>query len=119
MSSLLRRYGHNPEDPGSFFEALADGSEGETAAFEDYIDDIALGLAALCLAFDPEGVAVSGIVARAGEGALRMLEESLHRQAHLVTPRVVPSVLGDGAMLTGALEYALADVRVRWLTAPD
>lgn len=95
--------------------AVAGTSEGFLAALADRI---AAGLAAVVAVLDPPLVVLAGEVARAGGAALgAAVAAALHRAAPLETAVATTAITGD-AVLLGALDAGLAEVRAALLAAP-
>ena len=107
---------HNPDSAegpatiASVFEAAQGGDPGAQRAVAKYVDDLAVGLAMLALAIDPELVVVGGGVSQAGAALARELRERLSYHARLVNPRVELSELGDRATALGGVRLALDHV---------
>ncbi|MEI5097392.1 ROK family protein [Streptomyces sp. PmtG] len=76
------------------------------AAVADFADRITPGIAALCLAVDPELVVLTGGAAPLGAHLVPLLEERL-RPLTLHVPRVALSSLGERGVALGAVRKAL------------
>lgn len=97
------------------FEAARDGNPGAIAAVERYANAVAVGLAALSLAIDPELIVVGGGISKAGPSLAAAIRRRLAVHAAVLHPRVEISELGDRAVAVGAARLALDHVESRVL----
>jgi predicted NBD/HSP70 family sugar kinase len=98
------------EDARTVFELSARGDAVAALVVREAADvnaDVALDVAAL---LDPEVLVLGGGVALAGSVVLETVGERL-RSTLPYPPRLVPSALGDSAVLHGAVAFALALAR--------
>jgi predicted NBD/HSP70 family sugar kinase len=88
------------------FSAARTGNAGATKAIEAYAKDLALGMAVLILAVDPELVVLGGGFSRSADVLLEPLRREL---ATLVisVPQVLTSTLGDEGAALGAVRHSL------------
>ncbi|WP_329126854.1 ROK family transcriptional regulator [Streptomyces sp. NBC_01465] len=97
------------------FEAARDGDRDAKAAVRRYTRDLAVGLAALVLALDPQVVVYGGGFSRSAD----VIIESLHRELAkhcLRLPELRTSTLGDESVALGAVRLALDEVDSRLLS---
>ena len=73
---------------------------------------LALVVAAVCAVLDPDLVVLGGGVGHSADLLLPPVREALYRMTPL-HPEVVPSTLGDDAVLLGAIACALRSARPR------
>ncbi|MEV0582229.1 ROK family transcriptional regulator [Nonomuraea sp. NPDC050310] len=102
--------GTAPEDTAGL--VFADARAGEPAArwaVEQYAHDLAEGIAALVLTLDPDLVVLGGGVSRSGDVLLDPLRRHLDPLC-LQPPALTVSVLGDQAVVLGAVRHALNHV---------
>ncbi|SBU94105.1 Sugar kinase of the NBD/HSP70 family, may contain an N-terminal HTH domain [Streptomyces sp. Ncost-T6T-1] len=114
--SLLRQaeeFGIDDRDgPGMLRRATGPGAgEAERRLVTEYAEHVARGLAVPVSILDPELVVLRGsLLAAGGEELRRMVDENLGWfTPH--TPRIVLSGLGEGSVLAGALDLAVARVQ--------
>ncbi|MBT2594027.1 ROK family transcriptional regulator [Arthrobacter sp. ISL-72] len=100
--SALSDSGGSSPDPLETFSRAAAGDRRAVIAVERYLDDLSVGLAAMCLAIDPELVILGGGITPAGQEVADSLREKVRKQAHLVGPRIEMSTLGENATVMGA-----------------
>ncbi|MBN6052170.1 ROK family transcriptional regulator [Nonomuraea sp. RK-328] len=106
------------EDAAGFTLAAArDGDPAALAAVGRYVDDLAVGTAAMVLLLDPQVVVLGGGFSRSADVLLGPLRERLER-ACVRMPEVRASALGDECVVTGAIDYAV-DHLDRHLFTPD
>lgn len=118
--SLAGEHGVPGQTPAAAVAAAVAGVAG--GAGEGFLvalaDRIAAGLAAVLTVLDPPLVVLAGEVARAGGEALReAVATALHRAVPLETAVATTLIAGD-AVLLGALDAGLAEVRAALLAAP-
>jgi predicted NBD/HSP70 family sugar kinase len=92
------------------FDAARSGDEAARRVVEHEAARIAHAVAALAAALDPALVVLGGGIGRNTDLLLAPLQDSLARLTPL-HPRVVPAVLGDDAVLLGALSTAADTAR--------
>ncbi|WP_433518041.1 ROK family protein [Nonomuraea sp. CA-143628] len=98
--------GTAPEDAAGYTLAAArDGHPVALAAVDRYVDDLAVGTAAMVLVLDPQMVVLGGGFSRSADVLLAPLRERLER-ACMRMPEVRASTLGDECVVTGAIDYA-------------
>jgi predicted NBD/HSP70 family sugar kinase len=99
--------GTPPEDAAGFTLAAArDGDPVALAAVERYVDDLAVGAAAIVLILDPQVVVLGGGFSRSADVLLPPLRERLERRC-MRMPEVRASTLGDACVVVGAIDYAV------------
>lgn len=81
-------------------------SGGTREALIDFASDIAVGAAAMVLAYDPARVVIGGIVGMADEAYLDLIREHLSRLC-LYPPTVMRARFGEDAVVRGASMHAL------------
>lgn len=107
----------SPEDAAGY--TLAAARHGDPVALEAvsrYVDDLAVGAAALALALDPELVVLGGGFSRSADVLLGPLRERLER-ACMRMPEVLASTLGDECVVFGAIDYAVDHLNRQLFTA--
>ncbi|MER6943861.1 ROK family transcriptional regulator [Nonomuraea sp. NPDC000554] len=93
------------------FDAATAGDPLAVAAVDRFSDVIAIGIAALVLAIDPEIVVVGGGNVQAGDTFLDPLRRHVERLCTVrPAPPIVPSALKDRASITGAGGLAATSV---------
>ncbi|KRC59093.1 hypothetical protein ASE14_15005 [Agromyces sp. Root81] len=92
------------------FDAAHEGHSAAVEAVERYVDAVAVGLAALSLAIDPELIVVGGGISKAGPSLAAAIRDRLAVHAAVLHPRVEISELGDRAVAVGAARLALDHV---------
>lgn len=92
------------------FQAAADGDEQSMEAVEKYVDSLAVGLAALSLAVDPELIVIGGGISLVGQRLADALRSRLSVHASIVHPRIEISELGDRAVAMGGVRLAFDHV---------
>ncbi|SEK86503.1 ROK family transcriptional regulator [Nonomuraea pusilla] len=110
--------GTPPEDAAGY--TLAAARNGDPVALEAvgrYVDDLAVGTAAMVLILDPEVVVLGGGFSRSADVLLPPLRERLERRC-MRMPEVRASTLGDECVVVGAIDYAVEHLD-RQLFAPD
>ncbi|MGN9842711.1 ROK family protein [Nonomuraea sp. H19] len=99
--------GTAPEDAAGYTLAAARaGDPVAIAAVERYVDDLAVGTAAMALILDPQMVVLGGGFSRSADVLLGRLQERLERVC-MRMPEVRASTLGDECVVVGAIEYAV------------
>lgn len=88
------------------FQAASDGDGEAQAAVDRYVDSVAIGLAALSLAVDPELIVVGGGISLVGRKLAESLRSRLLVHAGIVHPRIEISELGDRAVAVGGVRRA-------------
>lgn len=88
------------------FEAAAAGDRRALSVVDQEGRRLAVAITAICALLDPEMVVLTGGVGRNTEAMLPAITDELARLSPL-RPKVIPSELGDGAALLGALATAL------------
>ena len=102
-------------DAGFTSESLAvlarSGAADAIAVCERFADDVALGLAAVCYAYDPDTIVLGGGVSTSADVIVPMVQERL--AAHIYAahtrplPKVITASLGERASAIGAALLAL------------
>lgn len=106
------------EDAAGFTLAAArDGDPAAVAAVHRYVDDLAVGTAAMVLLLDPEVLVLGGGFSRSADVLLPPLRERLARVC-IRMPELRASTLGGECVVLGAIEYAV-DHLDRQLFTPD
>jgi predicted NBD/HSP70 family sugar kinase len=103
--ALARGYGIEADTPG---EAVA---RADPAMLAELAGRIAVGLAVVVAVLDPALVVLAGEVGQAGGIALRDAVEAASGTAGSPDTRIAVTGIADDAVLLGALDAALADVR--------
>lgn len=110
--------GTDPEDAAGYTLAAArNGDPAARAAVERYVDDLAVGTAAMVLLLDPQVVVLGGGFSRSADVLLPLLRDRLAR-ACIRMPEVRASTLGDECVVAGAIDYAVEHLDRR-LFPPD
>lgn len=109
-----------PRDAAAVADAVAHAAGGGHDAFlQEVARRIALGVAAVCTVLDPGLVVLTGQTGLAGGDRLaEMVREHVERVAP-VHPRVVPSGIGESAVLDGATLRAVRSARQMLLARLD
>ncbi|KIF71656.1 transcriptional regulator [Streptomyces sp. AcH 505] len=97
------------------FQAARDGDRDAKTAVRRYTRDLAVGLAALVLALDPQVVVLGGGFSRSADVILDPLERELTKHC-LRLPELRTSTLGDESVALGAVRLALDEVDSRLLS---
>ncbi|GHJ33750.1 MULTISPECIES: ROK family transcriptional regulator [Streptomyces] len=97
------------------FQAARDGDRGAKAAIRRYTRDLAVGVAALVLALDPQVVVYGGGFSRSADVILDPLRRELAKHC-LRLPELRASTLGDESVALGAVRLALDEVDSRLLS---
>ncbi|MGY0019550.1 ROK family protein [Streptomyces sp. cg35] len=97
------------------FQAARDGDRDARAAVRRYTRDLAVGVAALVLALDPEVVVYGGGFSRSADVILEPLRRELTKHC-LRLPELRTSTLGDESVALGALRLALDEIDSRLLS---
>jgi predicted NBD/HSP70 family sugar kinase len=103
--ALAKEYGIDASTPG---EAVVQASP---AMLAELAERIALGLAVVVAVLDPALVVLAGEVGQAGGTALRDAVWAATRTASPLETEIAVTGLADDAVLLGALDAALAEVR--------
>ncbi|MCY0939611.1 ROK family transcriptional regulator [Streptomyces sp. H34-S4] len=104
-----------PADAAAWvFEAAREGDRLAKTAVRRYTRDLAIGVAALVLALDPQIVVFGGGFSRSADVILDPLHHELTKHC-LRMPELRTSVLGDEGVALGALRLALDEVDDRLL----
>ncbi|MFE2557869.1 ROK family protein [Streptomyces sp. NPDC059352] len=103
---LLGWSGEGQGDAEELFAAVRSADPRALAALDRYADDLAQGIAAVVLTFDPELVVIGGGVSQAGRLLLDPLRDRLAGQC-LFPVEVVTSALGDRSVALGAARLSL------------
>ncbi|PZG05963.1 ROK family transcriptional regulator [Nonomuraea aridisoli] len=99
--------GTPPEDAAGYTLAAArNGDPAALEAVERYVDDLAVGTAAMVLILDPEMVVLGGGFSRSADVLLDPLRRRLERSC-MRMPEVRASTLGDECVVVGAIDYAV------------
>ncbi|TDD04071.1 ROK family transcriptional regulator [Nonomuraea diastatica] len=99
--------GTPPEDAaGHTLAAARNGDPVAAGAVERYVDDLAVGTAAMVLILDPQMVVLGGGFSRSADVLLEPLRRRLER-ACMRMPEVRASTLGDECVVVGAIDYAV------------
>ncbi|MEU8322346.1 ROK family protein [Nonomuraea sp. NPDC048881] len=99
--------GTPPEDAAGY--TLAAARNGDPVALEAvgrFLDDLAVGAAAMVLVLDPQVVVLGGGFSRSADVLLGPLRERLERRC-MRMPEVRASTLGDECVVAGAIDYAV------------
>ncbi len=96
----------------SVFSSARRGNRAARRVVEFEAEQLALAIATITPVVDPELVVLGGGVGRSGDLLLEPIEHEL-RQILPFRPKVVASVLGDDAVLQGAVTIALEAARER------
>ncbi|MEV0586171.1 ROK family protein [Nonomuraea sp. NPDC050310] len=108
--------GTSPEDAAGY--TLAAARRGEPlamAAVDRYLDDLAVGAAAMALLLDPEVVILGGGFSRSADVLLEPLRARLERSC-MRPPEVRASTLGEECVVLGAIDYAVDHVDRHYFT---
>jgi predicted NBD/HSP70 family sugar kinase len=97
------------------FQAAREGNRDAKAAVRSYTRDLAVGVAALVLALDPEVVVYGGGFSRSADVVLDPLRRELAKHC-LRLPDLRTSTLGDESVALGALRLALDEIDNRLLS---
>ncbi|MEU4659175.1 ROK family transcriptional regulator [Streptomyces sp. NPDC023723] len=97
------------------FQAARDGDREARKAVRRYTRDLAVGVAALVLALDPQVVVYGGGFSRSADVVLDPLRRELTRHC-LRLPELRASTLGDESVALGAVRLALDEVDARLLS---
>ncbi|MCG5220483.1 ROK family transcriptional regulator [Streptosporangium sp. KLBMP 9127] len=99
--------GTSPEDAaGRTLAAARDGDQVALAAVDRYVDDLAIGTAAMVLLLDPEVVVLGGGFSRSADVLLAPLRRRLEAVC-VRMPDLRASTLGDECVVLGAIDYAV------------
>ncbi|TDD41406.1 ROK family transcriptional regulator [Nonomuraea terrae] len=110
--------GTPPEDAaGSTLSAARNGDPAALEAVERYVDDLAVGTAAMVLILDPEMVVLGGGFSRSADVLLEPLRRRLERSC-MRMPELRASTLGDECVVVGAIDYAVGHLDDQLFT-PD
>ncbi|MEU4893414.1 ROK family transcriptional regulator [Streptomyces sp. NPDC044780] len=96
------------------FQAARDGDRDAKTAIRRYTRDLAVGVAALVLALDPQVVVYGGGFSRSADVVLDPLRRELAKHC-LRLPELRASTLGDESVALGAVRLALDEVDSRLL----
>ncbi|MGW0484931.1 ROK family protein [Nonomuraea sp. NPDC003214] len=108
--------GTPPEDAaGHTLAAARDGDPVALEAVGRYLDDLAVGTAAMVLLLDPQLVVLGGGFSRSADVLLGPLRDRLERRC-IRTPEIRASTLGDECVVVGAIDYAVEHVERRFFT---
>ncbi|MFL1899184.1 ROK family protein [Streptomyces tauricus] len=97
------------------FQAARDGDRQARTAVRRYTRDLAVGVAALVLALDPQVVVYGGGFSRSADVVLEPLRQELTKHC-LRLPELRASTLGDESVALGAVRLALDEVDSRLLS---
>ncbi|MCF4121295.1 ROK family transcriptional regulator [Antribacter sp. KLBMP9083] len=98
--------------PGRTPEQVLAGDDPAGAGFRSEVARrVAVVVATVCTLLDPELVVLTGSVGIAGGERLAHAAETLIRDASQLRPRIVPTGIGAGAGLSGALAQAVDNAR--------
>ncbi|MGP2439376.1 ROK family protein [Streptomyces sp. JW3] len=97
------------------FQAARDGDREARKAVRRYTRDLAVGVAALVLALDPQVVVYGGGFSRSADVVLDPLRRELTKHC-LRLPELRASTLGDESVALGAVRLALDEVDARLLS---
>ncbi|MET9358420.1 ROK family transcriptional regulator [Streptomyces sp. NPDC006617] len=97
------------------FQAARDGDRDARTAVRRYTRDLAVGVAALVLALDPQVVVYGGGFSRSADVVLDPLHRELTKHC-LRMPELRASTLGDESVALGAVRLALDEVDSRLLS---
>ncbi|MFI9592956.1 ROK family protein [Nonomuraea sp. NPDC052265] len=99
--------GTPPEDAaGCTLAAARNGDPVALEAVGRYLDDLAIGAAAMVLVLDPQVVVLGGGFSRSADVLLGPLRDRLERRC-MRMPEVRASTLGDECVVAGAIDYAV------------
>ena len=99
-----------PLDAKKVFEAARRGVPQAVAAVRREAQSVAQVVAAVAAVIDPDLVVLGGGVGHSADLLLETVEQTLHRLTPL-RPTVVPSALGEDAVLLGAITTAIRTAR--------
>lgn len=102
---------------GHTLAAARDGDPVAIEAVERYVDDLAVGTAAMVLTLDPQMVVLGGGFSRSADVLLERLRARLERTC-VRMPEVRASTLGEECVVMGAIDYAVEHLDEQ-LFAPD
>ncbi|WP_223695312.1 ROK family transcriptional regulator [Leifsonia poae] len=106
-------------DPGEaverVFAAAAAGDAEAQHRIDDFAEDLAVGLAPIIVAVDPELLVIGGGMSAAGDAIADPVRERIDKET-LFPPRVVCSILGDESVAIGSLRLALDRAEERLFT---
>lgn len=89
------------------FRAAAEGDRAASEEIVRFAQGLAVGVAIITMAVDPDLVIVGGGLSQAGEGLLGPLRRAVNAEITLpVEPEIVPSQLGAESVALGALSLA-------------
>jgi predicted NBD/HSP70 family sugar kinase len=89
------------------FRAAADGDAQARAEIERFVSGLAVGIATVTMAIDPDVVVVGGGLSRAGEELLGPLRRAVTDEITVpVRPAIIQSELGAESVVLGALAHA-------------
>jgi predicted NBD/HSP70 family sugar kinase len=109
--------GTPPEDAAGYTLAAArDGNPVALDAVDRYVDDLAVGAAAMILVLDPEIVVLGGGFSRSADVLLGPLRRRLE-EVCLRMPELRASTLGDECVVFGAIDHAVGHVDRQLFTA--
>lgn len=97
------------------FQAARDGDRDARTAVRRYTRDLAVGVAALVLALDPQVVVYGGGFSRSSDVVLEPLRQELTKHC-LRMPELRASTLGDESVALGGVRLALDEVDSRLLS---
>ncbi|MEV0096851.1 ROK family transcriptional regulator [Streptomyces sp. NPDC050738] len=97
------------------FQAARDGDRDAKAAVRRYTRDLAVGLAALVLALDPQVVVYGGGFSRSADVVMEPLRRELAKHC-LRLPELRTSTLGDESVALGGVRLALDEIDSRLLS---
>ncbi|GAA1649405.1 ROK family transcriptional regulator [Nonomuraea maheshkhaliensis] len=108
--------GTSPEDAAG--HTLTAARAGDLATLEElfrYVDDLAVGTAAMVLLLDPQLVVLGGGFSRSADVLLPPLRDRLEQRC-IRPPEVRASTLGDECVVVGAIDHAVEHVDRRFFT---
>ncbi|MCE6997931.1 ROK family protein [Saccharothrix sp. S26] len=108
--ALAKQRGLAVRSAREVFAAAKAGDERALPAVRDEAERLAFVVASVVAVIDPELVVLGGGIGSNTDLLLEPLEAALRRMTPLV-PRIVAGELGDGAVLSGAIEIGLRSAR--------
>jgi predicted NBD/HSP70 family sugar kinase len=113
LARYLKLAGHERESPAGFrglVDRALDGEANARAALIETAHYLGIGISNLVVGFSPEAVVVGGEIARAWSLVESAFTETIEHSVRrgLPSARILPSTLGEGPVLRGALSLVLA-----------
>ena len=118
IRALAREHRIRGVEPVEIIQYAHEAGERGAAFFAEFASRIAIGAAAVATLLDPEVIILAGPVAHSGgQQLVDAVSVQLGRLA-FVRPALRLSAVGDEAVMAGAIEVALQDVRSRLFGQP-